>query len=224
MENSENSDDAIERVLAGLGNAEPPAGMDQRILQAVRDNAPEKRRRSLPLSWRTFWAAASPVRKPATGTARWSLAAAAVVLVSSLACWTALRNHSAVSDHQAVSPLPATPDVHATTVSPQLPSQPRSVLRVAERTPDRAPDRTNARHASRVREVPSANPDSMGAGNHPAPEAPLTEQEKLLLRLAHKNDPVELAVLNPVLWAARDAEEKAEVKKFFEPPTTAEDK
>jgi len=37
----------------------------------------------------------------------------------------------------------------------------------------------------------------MSSGNHPAPPMPLTEQEKLLLRIAHKGDPEELAMLNP---------------------------
>jgi hypothetical protein len=43
----------------------------------------------------------------------------------------------------------------------------------------------------------------------------LTEQEKLLLRIAHKDDPVEVAALNPAVRAARYEEEKAEVQRFF---------
>jgi hypothetical protein len=62
----------------------------------------------------------------------------------------------------------------------------------------------------------------MHGASYPAPPMPLTEQEKLLLRIAHKSDPVELAMLDPVVRAARDAEEKAEVKNFFEPPTTGQ--
>jgi hypothetical protein len=50
----------------------------------------------------------------------------------------------------------------------------------------------------------------------------LTEQEKLLLRIAHKGDTTELAALNPLLRAARYAEEKADVQRFFEPATTGE--
>jgi hypothetical protein len=44
---------------------------------------------------------------------------------------------------------------------------------------------------------------------------PLTEQERLLLRIVHKDDPVEVAVLNPVLRAAKDAEDQAEFQSFF---------
>jgi two-component sensor histidine kinase len=49
---------------------------------------------------------------------------------------------------------------------------------------------------------------------------PLTEQEKLLLRIAHHRAPGELVALSPLLRAARDEEEKAEVQQFFEPRTT----
>lgn len=199
----ESSDEAIERVLAGLRDAKPPAGMDQRILQAVRDDAPAKRGWSLVMPWHM------------SGMGR-AIAAAGVVLVSSLACWTALRNHKPVSNRQTISASPVKPEVQATAVRPQPPLHARPILRVTEKA--------NVRRARSVSEMASSPLYDMGAGNHPAPEAPLTSQEKLLLRLAHKGDPVELAVLNPSLWAARDAEEKAEVKKFFEPSTTKDDK
>jgi hypothetical protein len=67
----------------------------------------------------------------------------------------------------------------------------------------------------------------MRAPSYPAPPLPLTEQERLLLRIVHKDDPVEMAVLNPVLRAARDAEDQAEFQRFFvkpviEQPTTGQ--
>ena len=55
----------------------------------------------------------------------------------------------------------------------------------------------------------------MRAASHPAPPMPLTEQERLLLRIVHKDDPVEVAVLNPAWRAARDAEDQAEFQRFF---------
>ena len=60
-----------------------------------------------------------------------------------------------------------------------------------------------------------------GAVSFPAPPMPLTEQERLLLRVARKGDPEELALLNPVSRAARDVAEKAEVEKFFDEETDA---
>jgi hypothetical protein len=62
------------------------------------------------------------------------------------------------------------------------------------------------------------------AANHPAPEAPLTEEEKLLIRIAHKGDPAQIAALDSSLWHERDARERAEVRSFFESPTTKENK
>ncbi len=58
----------------------------------------------------------------------------------------------------------------------------------------------------------------MRAASFPAPPMPLTEQEKLLLRLRHKNDPVELAMLDPKLRELQDAQEKAEFQRFFPQP------
>jgi hypothetical protein len=53
---------------------------------------------------------------------------------------------------------------------------------------------------------------------------PLTEQERLLLQIAHRGDSVELAMLNPVHRAERFAEEKAEVSRFFGPPIAGQPK
>jgi hypothetical protein len=44
---------------------------------------------------------------------------------------------------------------------------------------------------------------------------PLTEQERLLLRLVHKDDPVELAMLDSKMRALQDLEDKAEFQRFF---------
>jgi hypothetical protein len=60
----------------------------------------------------------------------------------------------------------------------------------------------------------------MLAPSHPAPPMPLTEQEKLLMRLVRRSDPVELAMLDSKLGALKDAEEKAEFQRFFVPPPT----
>ncbi len=61
----------------------------------------------------------------------------------------------------------------------------------------------------------------MRAASLPEPPMPLTEQEKLLLRVVHRSDPVELAMLNPEMEARREAEGAAEFQKFFEPSVTA---
>ena len=62
----------------------------------------------------------------------------------------------------------------------------------------------------------------MRAPSHPAPEMPLTQQERLMLRIVHGGDPVELAELDPQVRAAQYAQQKAEFKDFFEPPKTGD--
>ena len=61
-------------------------------------------------------------------------------------------------------------------------------------------------------------------GGIPAPPMPLTEQERLLLQLAHRADATELTPLNAEARTRRDAEFDAEFQEFFTPPiTTAND-
>jgi hypothetical protein len=50
----------------------------------------------------------------------------------------------------------------------------------------------------------------------------LTEQEKLLLRIVHRSDPEELAMLNNEMRAKQEAEGRAEFQRFFEPSTTGD--
>jgi hypothetical protein len=66
-----------------------------------------------------------------------------------------------------------------------------------------------------VREGDSAALEETRAASYPAPPMPLTEQERLLLRLVHKDDPVELAMLDPKLRDLQDSEDKAEFQRFF---------
>jgi hypothetical protein len=205
----ENSDEAMERVLAGLRDAEAPAGMEQRILEAVRDGAPRRREWSLALSWR------------GAGMRTCAVAVVGMVMVSSMVCWTVLREHRTdrggrESRSRMVPMTPPDPQVQVVSAIAQQHLSERPVLRGGEKA--------KARRAKVDREEESPARQETLAANHPAPEAPLTEEERLLLRIAHKGDPMEIAALNPVLWAKRDAEEQAEIQKFFEPSTKGDDK
>jgi len=80
------------------------------------------------------------------------------------------------------------------------------------------------RHDSKVLKTGEASAIELQAVSFPAPPMPLTEQEKLLLRVVHKGDPVQMAMLDPVQRLARDARGKAEFQQFFEPLTTGETK
>jgi hypothetical protein len=56
----------------------------------------------------------------------------------------------------------------------------------------------------------------MHAPSHPAPVAPLTNEEKLLLRAVHTGDPQVMAMLDPEVRARQEAESDAEFQKFVE--------
>jgi hypothetical protein len=205
-----NSDEAIERILAALRDTEAPAGMERRILESIRDVVP---RRS---GWRPM------MPSWLVGMRTWAIAVAGVAVVSSIVCWTAFREyrpgHDSIGSKSQIVPANLTaPEVRVAAANAQtrLPGSP--VVR--------GRGKTNTRRAAFVREdEPTAAQHEMRAANHPAPEAPLTEEEKLLLRIAHRGDPAEMAMLNPLLWSVRDAEEKAEVQRFFESSTTGDDR
>ncbi len=77
------------------------------------------------------------------------------------------------------------------------------------------PRRTAARVAARrPRDLPGVR--DARTGGFPAPPLPLTEQERMLLRVAHRNDAQNKALLNPDLQAAQSAKNTAQFQHFFE--------
>jgi hypothetical protein len=74
-----------------------------------------------------------------------------------------------------------------------------------------APIETTLR-ADRVAEVT--------APSHPAPELPLTAEERELVHLARTADPQVLATINPETQAKLLTQEAAEFEHFFAPPPT----
>jgi hypothetical protein len=208
-----NADDAIERVLTGLRDMDAPAGMERRILAAMEDRALS----SAPGAagrW-PLWLVG--VTRPAVVRYVVMGCAAAGVIVLALAIPGKSR--------QQQTPLKATmgsvatgqrvPVVDEAVIGSQ---QPVSTARLAR--------------AARVANVPegpafSGNEDGdmdavamseTRAASFPAPPMPLTEQERLLLRMLHRGEPVELAMLDPKMEALRDAEEKEEFQAFFAKP------
>ncbi len=206
-----NPDEAIERVLAGLRDAESPEGMERRILDAIQHGAPEKR------EWRLMWLLMHPSLIYMRTRA---IAAAGVVVVASLICWTAFRGHRIAHDRAVVK----TQEIPATVPHQIQAAAARTVQPMPARPIRRPQDKTNAPTATSQKE-PIVQRE-MVAENHPAPEAPLTEQARMLLRFAHRADPQQLEAFNPALqsarslWAAQEKEEKAEFQRFFEPSTT----
>ena len=207
-----NSEQAIEKVLAGLRDSDAPVGMERRILEALQDQTSMRSR----LGWRRlrpFWLA-TPL---ATRSAAWGVALAGVVAIVFIPAIRRLE-HVPAPAKMVSAPVasfsPAAPEVAEKSVQPPPPRlwmrQMKAATLEGKATARRAP-------ASSGSDLLAL--DEMHAASHPAPPMPLTEQEKLLLRIAHKGDPVEFAELDPVQRAARDADERAEVERFFVPTT-----
>ena len=77
--------------------------------------------------------------------------------------------------------------------------------RIAEKTPMAAPRIMRRQSHGRAAQLASS----------PAPPLPLTEQERLLLRLARGQDEKDLAILNPDVRAAQSAKATQQFQQFF---------
>jgi len=188
----ENPEKAIERVLAGLRDAEAPLGMERRIVEAMRDRVAE----GAGHGWlrRPIWLE--------TRRVGWGAGFVAVLAVAMLCT---VRRGADLPQRRAVAVMPAVGSKGA--VAKGGPVQPGGTERQDVR------ERLGARRVSA--RVVDGNSIALRASNHPAPPMPLTEQERLLLRIVHRGDPVELAMLDPMQRAARNVEEQAEFQRFF---------
>jgi len=100
---------------------------------------------------------------------------------------------------------------------------PPMTARVESRVPQtasqaiRVPGRTRIVARQKAAQLPPDRGATMLV-SFPAPEAPLSEQERLLLRLVHRNNPLLLAALSPEVQALKEAEKEAEFRRFFPTP------
>jgi len=136
--------------------------------------------------------------QPAEKRPRWFLA---VGLASALATGAVLF---ALFVHR----VPAPQVLHAHRLPPPaVPARPAPESQLAETPVHRRP---------RVANPPEAGEDA-ALLSFPAPPAPLTEQEQLLLRLVHKRDPVQEAMLRPDSLPLEEARAREEFLRFFPP-------
>jgi len=184
-------DPVVDRVLRALGDLEPSAGMESRLL--ARLQAVEAEQASVHSKW---W----------RGRVAWAAIALAVVALSVVgtrhrAVGTASRDVAvkravAVSVPQSNAPTVASTAVHA-----------------------EARSSTRALHAVVVHEAvveQRAVPATQEA-SFPAPPLPLTESERLLLQLKHRGDPVQLAQLSQPERNAAEERDRQQVREFFKP-------
>ena len=82
-----------------------------------------------------------------------------------------------------------------------------------------APSRVGTTAVRLPRRVHAHKPspvETLQASGSPAPPLPLTEQEKLLLRLAHRRDQEATALLNDDVRAAQTVKTAKQFQEFFE--------
>jgi hypothetical protein len=129
--------------------------------------------------------------------------------------------HPLVQPKKGVAPLDSLLSANSEAAKRAQPASSRSGVRSLEDVNARGQKKaeTNAGSAEAILDGDSVALEEMHAASRPAPPMPLTEQERLLLRLVHKDDPVELAMLDSMLdskiRALQDSEDKAEFQTFF---------
>jgi hypothetical protein len=211
MKNSE----AMEKVLAGLREAEAPAGMERRILDALEDGLLERAAVRSRFGWRELlpvWMVA-PARPVVVGSLVCGVALAGLIVVALAIPAIRRPGNAPVQSKRKVAPVESLASANSEVAKSAQPTSLRSGSRPpAERKTEA---KTNAGGAEAVLDSDAVALEEMHAASQPAPPMPLTEQEKLLLRLVHKDDPVELAMLGSEVRALRDLEDKAEFQRFF---------
>lgn len=176
-----NADETIKILLAGIRDAEPPSGMQSRILQAVELHPVSP---GLLESWGL---------RPSGAL----VFVCAAVLMAGLA--VAIRVYQ--PRHRSANVV-------------------RQVTH-ADVRPGARPETTVVKATAGLRrKAPRASATRPGEetqlASYPAPALPLTEQERLLLRLAHRHDVQSAAILNRDLEAAASAEAAKQFQQFFE--------
>jgi hypothetical protein len=184
------ADGTIERLLAGLRDAEPPGGMERRILEALDG-----------MGAREMAASNSLWRRPLRPAIAILLACTVILMVA-----FTVQQHKHVPGQQFVPLKPkaglnGAPNILASLRVDQKPQHPPVDQRV------RSPRGTTSR-------VPPSTGEAQTA-SFPAPPLPLTEQERLLLRLAHRGDADNMAILNPAVRAAQTAKATEQFQQFF---------
>ena len=177
------ADTSVEKVLDGLRGSRPAAGLEGRVLRAVRERRHERR------GWLVLWSKQG-----------YAAFAGLVIVAGLVLCF--VRKEPARFDPGPLVRVPALagPVAPRGAVLSRGPSVPaRELAATVRRVPRGAAARRSSREVS-----------------YPAPPLPLTEQEELLLRVAHHRTAEAVASLTPEVQVAQAAREKDEFTKFFD--------
>jgi hypothetical protein len=228
------SEARIERVLGGLRSAQVPQGMESRVLRRMESRVLRRLEERAALGaakprWRSL---SGPVSGSVNGLMLgWGLGITgviAVALVMAGAHWSGkVVQHGPAEARREIAPTGPTVSADAVALAPSRLGVPAGgaagsgsyvVARVA------ASD-GSGRTVSGATELSDADvSDAVAQSEVVAPSLaaspmPLTDQERLMLDILHRGDPVQMAMLNPDERAARDAAERAEVRSFFVKPS-----
>jgi hypothetical protein len=179
------ADGTIERLLAGLRDAEPPGGMERRILDALDGMG---------------------AREPAASASLWRRPLRPAIAML-LVCSVILTVGIAVHQHRHA---PGDLRSRLTRADVRPAARPEVAVQKAPTVPRRTASRIPVKHPHDAPAVAETQ-----AASFPAPPLPLTEQERLLLRLAHRRDADNMAILNPDVRAAQTAKATEQFQQFF---------
>jgi hypothetical protein len=187
------ADEAIDRVLTGLRESQAPAGMENRILQAMQAHATgESAKRFVWWSW------------PRTAGYGALLAGLLVVVAVSVPH----RAHQAVQELVVRKRVEVEPAPVAEAKVPRKVTKPLLVRVEKQNAGQKGVQDSNAAEDELARE-------EMLAPSHPAPPLPMTAQERLLERVVSRHGLRDLAILNSEERDKTAAREDEAFKKFF---------
>ena len=228
MTNQPDPHDAdVDRALSALRSAQPPTGMEARILQTLEaDRVAHSRAAISRVSGGVFAIFSSTFLRGA-------LTGALIATAACIALFFALRPQHTPTSQTAASvqhSSSATPvALHTSDRCPDAPSLHDNHVRVPHpgsawvenaTTDLRVPHSSRAllRDEWEVRSShhPNLIPASF-APSHPAPPAPPTAQERALIQFVRTATPAQLAALNRPSEPKSDAEREAAFNKFFAP-------
>jgi hypothetical protein len=222
MNPNHNPDHTIDRVLHALRDATPPSGMNRRILnilEAESDRATQHASQTglLTLLYKVLESVIPSEAQRSRGTPAfrdahttrlplWRPLTAALALIVAPTVILTARHH----------PAPASTGPSTTATIESTPAQPPDPIATTLAKPIH---RTLApAHPSQPHRIETTQPEEGAQISHPAPPIPLTDQERILLRYAHRGRAEDLAQITNDRKAAKEEQEAAEFQAFFTPP------
>lgn len=197
--------DAIDKVLAALRDATPPAGMEARISQRLAEAAAAPAAQSLLQRLR---------HKIPSSAAWWSGALTGAAIATLAICSALLMQHRfatpASTPHTAATqPAVPAPTAVSVTTSRALQANPCPNRAVLQARPNTTDSNQRLLAESRIESI---------APSRPAHAIPLNAQERELVRLARLGNPREVTAASPDTLAKLQDQEAADFDKFFTPP------